>query len=86
MQILDLRPAPPGAGRTVAHFDVQLTADCRLYGLRLIQSDDCRYLTYAPNSHGQRVATFTPALADTISRAASAAFREGIASDDSINS
>lgn len=68
-------------GRTVAQFDVQLTPDCRLYDLRLIVTDDGRYLSYAPNSHGRRVATFTPSLANDISRAASAAFREGIACD-----
>lgn len=78
MRILSIRPAPPGAGRTVAHFDIQLTEHARLYGLRLIQTEDGRFLTYAPNSHGQRLATFTPELATEISRAASAAFREGI--------
>jgi hypothetical protein len=52
-----------------------------MYGLRLIQTADGRFLTYAPNAHGQRVATFTPALADSISRAAGAAFREEFAHD-----
>ncbi|OWK18282.1 hypothetical protein AJ88_03560 [Mesorhizobium amorphae CCBAU 01583] len=82
MKILDIRPAPPGVGRTIAHFDVQLTDDLRLYGLRLIQTEDGRYLSYAPNAHGVRVATFAPTLADTISRAASVAYREGIAVHD----
>ncbi|RUV89237.1 hypothetical protein EOA60_08300 [Mesorhizobium sp. M1A.F.Ca.IN.020.06.1.1] len=76
MKILDIRPAPPGVGRTVAHFDVQLTPDCRLYGLRLVQGDGGRFLTYAPNSHGVRVATFARDLADEISRAASAAWSQ----------
>ena len=74
MQILDLRPAPPGAGRkTLATFDIQLTDDCRMYGLRLIQQSDGRRLTYAPSAGGNRVATFTPSLAETITRAAGAA-------------
>lgn len=83
MKILDIRPAPPGVGgKAIAYFDVAITEDCRLYGLRLIKTDDGRFLSYAPNLHGQRVATFTPAFADTISRAASAAYSEGIASND----
>lgn len=81
MKILAIRPAPPGSGKAFAHFDMALTDDVRLYGLRLIETDDGRFLTYAPNSHGQRVATFTPTLANEISRAASAAFREGIPHD-----
>ncbi|TIN33351.1 MAG: hypothetical protein E5Y10_32590 [Mesorhizobium sp.] len=76
MKILDIRPAPPGVGRTIANFDVQLTPDCRFYGLRLVEAEGGRHLTYAPNSHGVRVATFTRELADTISRAASAAWSE----------
>ncbi|RWE49275.1 MAG: hypothetical protein EOS79_07610 [Mesorhizobium sp.] len=83
MKVLDIRPAPPGVGRTVAHFDVQLTPDCRLYGLRLVEAGGGRHLTYAPNSHGIRVATFTRELADQISRAASAAWSEHIGNHQS---
>ncbi|RWF66642.1 MAG: hypothetical protein EOS47_05190 [Mesorhizobium sp.] len=79
MRILDIRPAPPGTGRTVAHFDLQLTDECRLYALRLVQGDGGRLLTYAPNSHGARVATFARELAEQITRAASAAWSEYIA-------
>jgi hypothetical protein len=86
MQILDIRPAPPGAGRTVALFDFELNEHIRFFGLRLVQTEDGRHLTYAPNSHGVRVATFSRELADTISRAASAAYREGFARDSNIQS
>lgn len=79
MHILSIRPAPPGTGRTVALFDIALTNELRLYDVRLIQTEDGRYLSYAPNSHGRRTATFAPSLANEISRAASAALREGTA-------
>ncbi|TPL97318.1 hypothetical protein [Mesorhizobium sp. B2-3-10] len=79
MKILDIRPAPPGVGRTIAHFDLQLTDECRLYGVRLISGDGGKYLSYAPNSHGTRVATFTRDLAEQITRAASEAWSQYIA-------
>jgi DNA-binding cell septation regulator SpoVG len=79
MQILSIRPAPPGTGRTIALFDIALTDELRVYDVRLIQTEDGRYLSYAPNSHGRRVATFAPRLANEISRVASTALREGIA-------
>ena len=82
MKIRAIRPAPPGAGKTIALFDIALTDELRLYDLRLIQTDDGRHLSYAPNSHGRRVATFAPSLATEISRAASAAYSEGIADHD----
>ncbi|ADH89263.1 conserved hypothetical protein [Ancylobacter novellus DSM 506] len=79
MRILSIRPAPPGTdGRAIAHFDVELTPDLRLCGLRLVESNG-RYLTYAANSHGRPTATFSRHLATELSRAASAALREGIA-------
>ncbi|MDN2582368.1 hypothetical protein [Aquibium sp. ELW1220] len=81
MKILAIRPAPPGTGRTVAHFDLQLTDDIRMFGMKLVQAEDGRFLTYAPSSHGARAATFSTPLNDTITRAACAAFREGFASD-----
>ena len=81
MHILSIRPAPPGTGRTVALFDIAVTDELRLYDVRLIETEDGRHLSYAPNSHGRRTATFAPNLANEISRAASAALREGIARD-----
>ena len=82
MEILSIRPAPPGVdGRAVAHFDVQVTPNLRLCGLRLVESNG-RYLTYAANSHGRATATFSREFANDLSRAASAAYREGIAAND----
>lgn len=75
MKILSIRPAPAGAGgRTLALFDAQVSADCRLFNIRLVEAPDGRRLAYPPNAHGERVATFSPALADQIMRAASAAY------------
>lgn len=74
-QILNIRPVPAGAGgRAVAFFDVQVSADCRLFNLRLVEMPDGRRVAYPPNAHGERVATFAPALAHEITRAACAAF------------
>lgn len=79
MKIIAIRPAPPGTdGRAIAHFDVEMSPDLRLCGLRLVESNG-RFLTYAANNHGRPTATFSRDLANELSRAASAALREGIA-------
>jgi len=84
MKILSIRPAPPGVdGKATAHFDVEVTPDLRPCGLRLVKIDDGRFLTYAANNHGRPNATFSRSFANELSRAASAAFREGIAHDRS---
>ncbi|PWK65853.1 hypothetical protein C8K44_11568 [Aminobacter sp. AP02] len=73
MHILAIRPAPAGAGgRTLAHFDVQLTPDCRLFNLKLVDGHSGR-LVYAPNAFGERVATFSPSFANDLVRAAGVA-------------
>jgi len=65
-----MRPAPSGAGgRTVAFVDVQLTPDCRLYNLRLVDIPD-GYRIHAPSAFGSKTATFAPALAADLVRAA----------------
>lgn len=76
MKILSIRPAPPGSGavREIARFDLQLSDDVRLYGLRLMQTTEGRHLTYAPSSGGRRFATFAPSLVDTITAAAISEF------------
>lgn len=81
MHILEICPEPPG-GRTLARFDVQLNDDVRLYGLRLVKMSNGRRLSYAAEARGQRTATFAPELADTITKAASAAYEAEIASDN----
>jgi hypothetical protein len=69
-KILDIRPALGGAGgRTVAFVDAQLTEDCRLYNLRLVDIED-GYRIHAPSAFGSKTATFAPALAADLVRAA----------------
>jgi len=79
LQILEIRPAPPGDGRyrTLAHFDAELTDSIRIYGMRLLEADNGRRLTYAPSSGGRRFATFAPALIAEITAAANAAYDKG---------
>lgn len=78
MRILGLRPAPPGEGKTLARFDIELTPELRMYDLRLVQAADGRRLTYSQNAGGRRTATFVGDLADEISDLASKAFDGGL--------
>lgn len=73
MQILWIKPEPPGSGSTVARFNVALNDDVRLFGLRLTGRRDGGYSVYAPNAGGTRVVTFSPSLVEEIARAAMAA-------------
>jgi hypothetical protein len=60
-------PQPGKAVRAVATFDVELSADIRMFGLRLMEAPDGRLLVYAPSANGgRRLATFSPALSDQI--------------------
>lgn len=72
MQILDFQliDEPSGRHRAAAVFDLQLTPDCRLYGLRLLRMADGRLLTFAPQSGYRRVATFAAPLASEITKLA----------------
>ena len=72
MKILDFNviDEPPGGNRCLATFDLELTPDCRLYGLRLLQMRDGRLLTFAPQSGARRVATFATSLAEKITNLA----------------
>ncbi|QCL92902.1 hypothetical protein [Agrobacterium tumefaciens] len=72
MQILSMKPIDePALGhRAIASFDLQLTADCRLYGLRLLRMRDGNILTFAPQSGPRRVATFAAPLAARITKLA----------------
>jgi hypothetical protein len=84
--ILDVRPAPGGAGgRTVAFLDVQLTPDCRLYNLRLVDIAD-GYRIHAPSAFGSKTATFAPALAAELVRTAIQTLGEKPADDRSHSS
>lgn len=71
MEVLSIRPEH-GGGSTVARFDVQLTPEVRMFGLRLVRVAK-GYRVYSPSAFGSNVATFAPALAEKLSRAALAA-------------
>ncbi len=77
MHILQIRPAPPGAsGNTLAHFDAEVSADVRLYGLMLRKNTEGAFRVYAPNAFGKRVATFTPAFIERLTAAAAISYTE----------
>ncbi|MBB6299422.1 hypothetical protein [Rhizobium leucaenae] len=71
MQILSIRPEP-GAGNTIARFDLQLTPDVRMFGLKLVKTPR-GHRVYPPHSNVNNVATFAPAFAEKMIRAALAA-------------
>lgn len=83
MQILELQPIdePGGGHRAIAVFDLQLTPDVRLYGLRLLRMRDGRLLTFAPQSGYRRVATFATPLAAEITQLATDELRAVTADD-----
>ena len=78
MQVTAIEPAyrqnGDGRFRTLAHFDLELTSEMKIYGMRLLEAEDGRRLTYAPSSGGRRFATFSPQLAVAITKAAEAAY------------
>ncbi|UPK40104.1 hypothetical protein IVB18_24470 [Bradyrhizobium sp. 186] len=74
MLVLNMKPAPPGVGRTVAHFDLQLTDDCRIFGFKLVTGSGGQYVVHAANIHGVKAATFTRELHQQITRAAAQAW------------
>ncbi|MCM5691441.1 hypothetical protein M8037_22205 [Sinorhizobium meliloti] len=71
MQILDIRPEP-GGGNTIARFDVQLTPDIRMFGLKLVKTPR-GHRVYPPHTSTNNVATFAPPFAEKLIRAALAA-------------
>ncbi|MGM4980866.1 hypothetical protein [Rhizobium sp. 11_C7_N12_5] len=57
--------------KLVAEFDLQITDDVRICGMRLLNAPDGRFLTYAPTAlGGRRSVTFARPLADAITAAA----------------
>lgn len=83
MQILTMKTIDePALGhRAIASFDLQLTDDCRLYGLRLLRMRDGNILTFAPQSGPRRVATFAASLAERITQLALDQY-EALTADD----
>ena len=64
------RPPSSGGARTIARFTVQI-GDVRLYNLLLREFPDGTRRTIAPNVGGQHCASFQPATAEKITKAAS---------------
>ncbi len=64
MQILSLRPVPPG-GKTIARFDIELVPGVKLYDLKLIRGER-GYRVFGPAIGGGAAATFAPAIADKL--------------------
>jgi hypothetical protein len=80
MQILDIKPVANSGGgmRTIAHFDLQLSDDVRLYGVRLMEAPDGKRVVYAAQAGSRRAATFARPLAEKITAAASQSYVEAI--------
>jgi hypothetical protein len=74
LHVFNMRPAPPGVGRTIAHFDLQLTDDVRLFGFKLVTGSGGQFVVHAANIHGAKAATFTRELHQQIVRAAAQAW------------
>lgn len=85
MRILALTPvADPGGGkmRLVATFDLQITEDIRLCGMRLLRAPDGQLLTYAPMAvGGRRSVTFSPEMTTEIRQAAVRYYEEHVTAD-----
>lgn len=83
MRILELKLIDePGSGhRAIAAFDLQLTDEVRMYGLRLLRMRDGRLLTFAPQSGYRRVATFAAPLAARITQLATDELKAVTAND-----
>jgi hypothetical protein len=69
-----MRTAPPGVGRTVAHFDLQLTDDCRVFGFKLVLGGGGQFIVHAANIHGIKAVTFSREFHQQITRAAAQAW------------
>lgn len=77
MKILSIRRAPSGVSANIlAHFDVELTPEIRLYNLALRQYPDGNRSVAAPNAFSRRTATFSTDLAVRLTTAAATAFKE----------
>jgi len=64
LQIISIRPEPPGRGSTIARFDVQLDG-MRLFNLALKRTGN-GYRVFAPSAFGSAAATFTPEFSSAL--------------------
>ncbi|APO70252.1 hypothetical protein IE4872_PC00224 (plasmid) [Rhizobium gallicum] len=80
MQVLDLKPvAHRSGGRMlhVANFDMQLSDNVAIYGMRLLRAPNGDHVSYAPTAlGGRRSVTFGGPLAEAITAAALRTFME----------
>lgn len=83
MEILDIRPEP-GGGNTIARFDAQMTPDIRMFGLKLVKTPR-GHRVYPPHTNVHNCATFAPAFAEKLIRAALAALNGEAESNDRIS-
>jgi hypothetical protein len=87
MIIENLNPvANPGGGSMalVATFDLQITGEIRICGMRLLRAPDGRLLTYAPTAlGGRRSVTFAPSTVSAITTAAIHSYSELVTADGS---
>ncbi|WP_442217178.1 hypothetical protein [Rhizobium sp. 2YAF20] len=84
MRIPEMQPvADRGSGhvRAIANFDLQLTDEVRLYGLRLMQAADGNRFVYAPQAGSRRSATFARPLAEQITAMASELYEGAVTAD-----
>lgn len=80
MEILNIVPVADSGGgmRTIANFDLQLSDEVRLYGVRLLEAPDGNRVVYAAQAGSRRAATFARSLAEKITAAASQSYLEAI--------
>ncbi|MGN6307295.1 MAG: hypothetical protein ACTHNH_20960 [Mesorhizobium sp.] len=82
-EIIDIRPAPGGAGGVVARFDVQLNG-LRLFNVALKQTTS-GYRVFAPSAFGCATATFTHETAALLIEAALGEIRQNDRNSASAN-
>ena len=82
MRILKIEPThgvTPSGLRNRAFFDIELSEDIRVFGCKLQQKPDGKYLSFPPSGRGVRAMTFSPELSEKISALASKALNGGSA-------
>lgn len=72
MKIIQIHPAPAGAGKTLARFDAELIDGIKAYDLKLVRGS-MGLRVYGPSIHGGAAVTFTPAVADALATLAAEA-------------
>ncbi|WP_077962405.1 hypothetical protein [Ensifer adhaerens] len=71
MKVLYAHPTgETGQRGCVAFIDIQMNADIRMYGLRLVRQPDGRFTIYAPQFGRRQAATFSKPLAERLTELA----------------